>query len=105
MQANRVMFSERQPDYRYMPTSNEKADVFIYKFIEESKSEEDESTSFIYDMNEFKVNTEEITEDMIKEDPLSWINYNPNIEDISLASRIEALEDAMLEMGEMIYND
>jgi len=94
----RAIFSDMQPDYRYMPLGNGMADVFIYKFIEEKKSEEDESTSFIYDLNEFRVNMEEITEEMISEDPLDYLDYSNEIPDISLEERVSAMEDAFMEL-------
>ena len=94
----RAIFSDMQPDYRYMPLGNGMADVFIYKFIEEKKSEEDESTSFIYDLNEFRVNMEEITEKMISEDPLDYLDYSNEIPDISLEERVSAMEDAFMEL-------
>lgn len=98
MRPKRVMFSDLQPDYRYMPLGNGMADVFIYKFIKEKESEEDESTSFIYDLNEFRVNTSEITEDMISENPLDYLDYSNEIPDISLEERVSAMEDAFMEL-------
>lgn len=100
----RAMFSEKQPNYRYMPINDNMADVFIYKFIEEVKNEEDNTTQFVHDMNEFRVNISEITEDMIKENPMKYLTYNPDKSNILLEERISALEDAVLEMAGVIYN-
>ena len=105
----RVSFYDKQKPYKYMPLGDGRADVFIRKFIEEREelNEEDSTKTilFIYDENQFRVNMEEITEEMIKENPLSWLDYNPNIPDISLQERIEAIEEAILELGEVMYND
>lgn len=103
----RAEFSEKQGEYKYMPLGNGMADVFIRKFIEEKKEvNEDgiETVLFVYNQNEFRVNETEITEDMIKEDPMTWLDYNPSAMDIPLLSRIEALEEAILEIGEVMYN-
>lgn len=104
----RASFDEKQSDYKYMSLGNGQADVFIREFIEEEKQmNEDgiETVLFVYNQNEFRVNENEITEEMIKENPLSWIDYNPIVEDIPLTLRIEALEEAILEMGDVMYND
>lgn len=99
----RAIFSEKQPEYRYMPLSNGKADVFIYKFIEEV-TDEDGNVLFFHDFNEFKVNSSEITEKMIIKDPYKYLNYTPSDDNINLEDRINALEDALVEMAEVVYN-
>lgn len=104
----RANFNEKQDAYKYMPLGNGQADVFIREFIEEEKQiNEDgsETVLFVYNQNEFRVDVNEISEDMIKSDPLSWIDYNPNISDVSIDERVEALEAAIYEMGEMMFND
>jgi len=97
-------YMERQPDYKYQELGNGFADVFIFRFVEERKSEEDGSTSFIYDTNEFRVKVDEISEELISDDPLSWIEYDPSIPNISLEERMTAIEDAVMEMSEVIFN-
>lgn len=96
----RVTFTEKQPDYRYFPVSDNYADVFIYSFIEEttetySNSMEEtettaETTVFVYDVNEFHVPQNEVTEDMVKAEPLKYLNYIKPVE--------ESTEDLMLEV-------
>jgi len=100
----KVEFSEKQPDYRYMPISSDLADVFIYNFIEEVKNEEDGNSSFIYELNEFRINRNEITEEMIKANPSSYLNYSTKEENIALEERVSAIEDALVEMAGAIYN-
>ena len=78
--------------------------IFIFKFIEERIEEEDNRPVFIYDTNEFRVNVEEIPEELISEDPLSWLTYDPTIPNISLEERMTAIEDAVMEMSEVIFN-
>ena len=100
----RAIFSEKQPNYRYMPISETMADVFIYKFIEELPSQEDNSIQYVHDMNEFRVNSNEITEEIIAKDPLKYLDYQPEDVVIQLEDRVNALEDAFVEMAEVVYN-
>ena len=107
MQRNKVIFSDRQPDYRYMPLGNGLADVFIYKFVEEhhSETEEGEETSFIYEFNEFRVNEDEITEEMISENPLDYLDYSNEVANIAMEERVSAIEEAIVELAEVIFSD
>ena len=99
----RAVFSEKQPEYRYMPLQNNLADVFIYRFVEEV-TDEDGNTLFVHDFNQFRINSSEITEKMIKKDPYKYLDYSPSDEKITLEDRINTLEDAIVEMAEVIYN-
>lgn len=98
----RENFSQEQPAYRYFPLRDGKADVFIYSFVEEVVKEDE--TSFIYDMNEFKVNQDEITEKMIKKNPMKYIDYSNEEYNASLEERVSAMEDAVMELSEVIFN-
>ena len=100
----RGIFSEKQPDYRYFPLGNGKADVFIYKFIEEVKDEEVDSTSFLYETNEFRVNMNELPEKTIKKNPLNYLDYSNEPENIPLEERVSAMEEAFIELSEVIFN-
>lgn len=97
-------YMEKQPDYKYQPLGNGYADVFIFRFVEETIDEQDKRPVFIYDTNEFRVKVDEISEELISSDPLSWINYDPSIPSISLEERMTAIEDAVMEMSEVIFN-
>ena len=101
----KAVFSEEQPDYRYMELGNGMADVFINKFIEEVSNGEDNGSSFIYEQNEFRINVNEITEEMIKEKPMYYLDYSTEIENIPLEERINAIEDAIIELAEVIVGD
>ncbi len=98
----RARFSENQPAYRYFPLKDGSADVFIYSFVEEVIEEGE--TSFIYDMNEFKVKQDEITEKMIKKNPMDYIDYSNEEYNASLEERVSAMEDAVMELSEVIFN-
>ena len=92
-------FTEKQPDYRYFPLADGKADVFIYSYIGESTETTDESefTVYEYDMNEFRVPQNLITEEMIKANPMKYLEYKP----ISVPTdheRLEAMEQALIEL-------
>ncbi|MBQ9657140.1 MAG: hypothetical protein IJV31_00030 [Clostridia bacterium] len=90
-------YNERQPEFKYMDKHDGTADVFINKFIEEKTNEEDGSTSFIYEKNEFTVNTNEITEEMISENPMNYLDYPPKKIEITLEQRVSDLEAMWLE--------
>ncbi len=94
----RAIFPEEQPQYRYFPLNNGKADIFIYKFISKEKDEEGNDI-YIYEMNKFRSAINEITEEMISKDPLKYINYDPNNTVVSIEERVTAIEDAILELA------
>lgn len=104
MKVKEAIFSEKQPDYRYMPIGNGMADVFIYKFIKEVVSEEDETVQYVHDMNEFRVSIDEITEEMVKNEPLKYLDYSTEDIQISLEERINALEGAIVDIAQEVYN-
>ena len=91
----KTTFTEKQPDYRYFPLADGKADVFIYSYIGES-TDESESVVYEYDMNEFRVSQDLVTEDMVKSNPMKYLEYKP----ISVPTdheRLEAMEQAFME--------
>lgn len=100
----KAVFSEKQPSHRYMELGNGMADVFILNYIGEEKNEEDNSTSFIYEMNEFRVDANVITEEMIKENPMEYLHYSSDIEKIALEERVSAIEDAIVELAEVFID-
>lgn len=96
-----VEFNDEQPKYRYLKQKNGLAEVYIYKKITES-TDEDGNIIFLYDMNTFKVNPKEITEEMITENPESWIDYSD--EEYSTSERLDIIENALLELAEEVAN-
>ena len=92
----RIAFGEKQPEYRYFSLAEGNADVFIYSFVGEdtekvSMGEEDtEKKVFLYDVNEFRVSQDLVTEDMLRSEPLKYLSYKVPIE--------ETTEDLMLEV-------
>lgn len=88
-------FTEKQPDYRYFPLADGKADVFIYSYIGES-TDESESVVYEYDMNEFRVSQDLVTEDMVKSNPMKYLEYKP-ISPPTDHERLEAMEQAFME--------
>lgn len=91
----KATFTEKQPDYRYFPLADGKADVFIYSYIGES-TDESESVVYDYDMNEFRVPQNMITEEMIKANPMKYLEYVP-INPPTDHERLEAMEQAFME--------
>jgi hypothetical protein len=92
---------DKQPDYRYFKVNDERADIFIYKFIEEIDSKEmnmnvsfdeegnrietevdEDNHVYSYKVNCFTVDPSEITEETIKENPLDYIDYVKPTEEV-----------------------
>ena len=95
----KATFTEKQPNYRYFPLADGNADIFIYSYIGESTETTGESESVVYeyDMNEFRVPQNLITEDMVKANPMKYLEYKP----ISVPTdheRLEAMEQALIEI-------
>lgn len=80
----RIAFSEKQPEYRYFPLADGMADVFVYSFVGEDTvivgmgEEETETTVFLYDVNEFRVEQDIVSEDMVKANPENYLDYTPH---------------------------
>ena len=88
-------FPTQQEPYLYQLQNDGRAVVFIRDFIREDHRKSEEGTEevlFVYNENEFIVNSEEITEEMIAANPLSWIDYD-NIEPTFEEQVITALND------------
>lgn len=88
-----AQFMNKQPDYDYFKVNEKRADVFIYELIEEIDSTEmniafdedgnrietevpQERHVYSYRVNSFTVHPKEITEEMIKENPIKYMNYD-----------------------------
>ena len=91
-------FTEKQPDYRYFPLADGKADIFIYRYIGEITETTDKSESVVYeyDINEFRVPQDLVTEDMVKSNPMKYLEYTP-INPPTDHERLEAIEQAFME--------
>lgn len=105
----RIAFGEKQPEYRYFPLADGNADVFIYSFVGEDTEkfgeEETETKVFLYDVNEFRVGQDVVTEDMVMANPADYLEYVPHIPPTQL-DIIEAqtmytalMTDTLLEEG------
>ena len=94
----KATFTEKQPDYRYFSLADGKADIFIYSYIGESTetTDESETTVYEYDMNEFRVPQNLITQDMVRDNPMKYLKYTP-INPPTDHERLEAIEQAFIE--------
>ena len=99
-----AMFNEEQPAYRYMLQPDGMAHIFIYNFVEE-KEDEDHNPVFVYEMNEIHAESTSITEAMIEENPLEYLDYSDEEFHVALEERVSAIEDAIEVMAEVIFND
>lgn len=104
----RVAFSEKQPEYRYFLLADGMADVFVYSFAGEDTvsmgEEETETTLFWYDVNEFRVGQDIVSEDMVKSEPLKYLSYKIPIEETTEDLMLEVLADheeriCLMELG------
>ena len=104
----RIAFGEKQPEYRYFPLADGNADVFIYNFVGEDTEkfgeEETETKVFLYDVNEFRVGQNVVTEDMVKKEPLKYLDYKVPIEETTEDLMLEVLADheeriCLMELG------
>lgn len=83
-------FTEKlETNYKYMKINDEEADVFIYNFKEKRETEES-GIEYLYEFNAFRVKQNEITEEMMKEDPLKYLNYTTK--KMSVEERMGSLE-------------
>lgn len=107
----RISFSEKQPNYRYFKIENGMTDIFIYSFVGEDTEKHSvgeeitETKVFLYDVNEFRVGQDIVTEDMIRANPVDYLEYVPHIPPTQL-DIIEAqtmytalMTDTLLEEG------
>lgn len=85
-------------NYKYMLLPNGEADVFIYKFVEEKRTED--GKEYIYEFNQFRVKTDEISEKDVKANPLSFLDYSTK--ELSADEKIEKLEKEVSELREEI---
>ena len=97
-------FPTQQEQYLYQLQTDGSAVVFIREFLREEHRETEEGTEevlFIYNENEFTVDSNEITEEMIAANPLSWIDYD-NTEPTFEEQVITALNDIGEYLGGLI---
>ena len=97
----KATFTEKQPDYRYFPLADGKADIFIYSYIGES-ADESGSVVYEYDINEFRVSQDLVTEDMVKANPMKYLEYKP-VSPPTDHERLEAIEQAFMEFVSEVF--
>ena len=106
----RVAFGEKQPEYRYFPLADGMADVFVYSFVGEDVEkvgmgeEITEAKVFLYDVNEFRVGQDIVSEDMVKANPADYLEYKIPIEETTEDLMLEVLADheeriCLMELG------
>lgn len=95
----KITFTDKQPEYRYFPLADGNADVFIYDYIGEAEEVSENGntvTVYEYNINEFRVSQNTITEEMVKENPIEYLHYKP-IAPPSDHERLETMEQAFME--------
>lgn len=91
------MFTEKQPPYRYFKVNPIRADIFIYSYTKDVLDEETGSTLYEHEFNQFTVKPSEITEDMIKKNPMSYMDYVAPVEK-SDAEKLADAENSITEL-------
>lgn len=96
----KTSFTEKPSDYSYFPLSNGKADVFVRVFDHEEPDEEGK-VIYIYLTNEFRIDQNLITEEMVAANPSKYLEYDvPG--PVTEEERLDALESAFLELMEVM---
>lgn len=93
----KALFTEKQPLYRYFKVNDVRADIFIYSYTKDVIDEETGSTLYEHEFNQFTVKPEEITEDMIKENPMKYMDYVAPVEK-SDVEKLAAAENSITEL-------
>lgn len=57
-----------------------RADIFIYNYTKDVLDEETDRTLYEYEFNQFTVKPSKITEDMIKKNPMNYMDYVAPVE-------------------------
>ena len=95
----KVTFADKQPEYRYFLLADDNADVFVYDYIgeaEEVSENGNKVTVYEYNVNEFRVSQNIVTEEMVKANPAEYLRYKP-VSPPSDHERLETIEQAFME--------
>lgn len=93
-----AVFTEHQPAYRYMLVDDNRADVFIYKYLQDYKTEESDDVAYVYQFNSFSVDPMKITEAAVAANSLDYINYEPTKLSKTSDERITELESTVTDL-------
>lgn len=102
-----------EKSYEYFRLPNGEADVFVYDLkseqeekqthevsVEETEAAE-QSVSYSYDYNSFRVNADDVTEDDVKANIGKYLKYKPGTAPTleELAERVDIMENAVLDLA------
>lgn len=93
----KALFTDKQPSYRYFKVNDVRADIFIYNYTKNVLDEETGTTLYEHEFNQFTVKPSDITEDMIKENPLKYMDYVAPVEK-SDAEKLADTENSITEL-------
>ena len=93
----KALFTDKQPSYRYFKVNDVRADIFIYNYTKDVLDEETGTTLYEHEFNQFTVKPSDITEDMIKENPLKYMDYVAPVEK-SDAEKLADVENSITEL-------
>ena len=93
----KALFTQKQPPYRYFKVNDVRADIFIYNYTKDVLDEETDTTLYEHEFNQFTVKPSEITEDMIKKNPMNYMDYVAPVEK-SDAEKLADAENSITEL-------
>lgn len=93
----KALFTQKQPQYRYFRVNPIRADIFIYNYIRDVLDEETGTTLYEHEFNQFTINPSDITEDMIKKNPMIYMDYVAPVEK-SDAEKLADAENSITEL-------
>ena len=93
----KALFTQKQPQYRYFRVNPIRADIFIYNYIRDVLDEETGATLYEHELNQFTINPSDITEDMIKKNPMNYMDYIAPVEKTD-AEKLADAENSITEL-------
>ena len=93
----KALFTQKQPQYRYFRVNPIRADIFIYNYIRDVLDEDTGTTLYEHEFDQFTVKPSEITEDMIKNNPMSYMDYIAPVEK-TYAEKLADAENSITEL-------
>lgn len=93
----KALFTQKQPPHRYFKVNDVRADIFIYNYTKDVLDEETDTTLYEHEFNQFTVKPSEITEDMIKKNPMNYMDYVAPVEK-SDAEKLADAENSITEL-------
>ena len=93
----KALFTQKQPLYRYFKVNDVRVDIFIYNYLKDVLDEETGTTLYEHEFNQFTVRPADIAEDMIKKNPMNYMDYIAPVEKTD-AEKLADAENSITEL-------